>query len=670
MSDQQWQSREIRGKDTEDEDRLYHLPRRPPSHFQLKAAAKSNCRPQEEELDDREKAKIILSLTEEDGGGARVRPGAVAVRGIPPISQQQQANRIHTPGATTTERLQQYRSYQPRSQMPNPNYYGDYDDDCDIDLEQPPQQQHQPQQTQQRFSVSFDNSLDEFPIVAELAPDEESVADRVARRLKVQLKEELENRWQEQQEQPRPSVLAQAVPMEPTDADVYVDSSSHSSSTSENFKICFVRRRSWGALLALLLIPLVGTCVGVVYFLSGFTNSKSGASSLDPSTMVPTPPTKDDTVLNHSDWNRLHGIIVEAASRINYEGLLQDPKTPQYAALQWMILHDDFSFIILHSGKPNNPIYNQTLVERYALSVLYYTTNGQRWKTKIDFLSPSSSVCDWNNGIQEGSDVLGVYCDGTVVTNLRLASNGLQGELPWELSLLSNLVQLDMDQNLLWGTFPSTYAKLTNLEALWFKSNSLTGTLPIAMGKMKSLASVDLENNELTGTLPRELVELPELFYLGLRLNSISGSLPAVSWGVNMQFFDIEGNQLTGNIPTELGKSTLMESLYLEKNFLSGTLPLSLGLLTGLKQLFVYRNSALAGTIPHSFRRLEQLKYFWFHGTNLTGNVDYIFCGIPFVNNLKGNCLADEETNSTQIECTCCNVCCAGNGETCEDMGV
>jgi Leucine-rich repeat (LRR) protein len=228
-----------------------------------------------------------------------------------------------------------------------------------------------------------------------------------------------------------------------------------------------------------------------------------------------------------------------------------------------------------------------------------------------------------------------------------------------------------MDNNFLWGTLPVQFSSLQNLRALWFNSNSLTGSLPSDMAQMTLLASLDFDDNALTGTLPLEFGEsLKDLIYLGLRLNAIEGTLPD-QWSQGLEslrFLDLEGNQLEGTIPTQLGMVTLLESLYLENNRLEGQLPSELGQLTALRQLFVQDNHGLTGSVPKDFTSLAQLEYFWFHGTNLTGSVDDIFCLIPFVQDLKGDCLLlgdNADDDAPEITCTCCTVCCTADGETC-----
>ena len=44
-----------------------------------------------------------------------------------------------------------------------------------------------------------------------------------------------------------------------------------------------------------------------------------------------------------------------------------------------------------------------TLLERYALAVIFYVTEGHTWIEKAHFLS-NMSVCHWNEYIEDDSD--------------------------------------------------------------------------------------------------------------------------------------------------------------------------------------------------------------------------------------------------------------------------
>jgi len=78
---------------------------------------------------------------------------------------------------------------------------------------------------------------------------------------------------------------------------------------------------------------------------------------------------------------------------------LTNPDTVQYQAVNWLATDDTWS------SSTNFP--TQAMVERYALAVLYLTTQGMVWTAKFPFLDGSSSVCEWT----DPKTFEGVTCD-------------------------------------------------------------------------------------------------------------------------------------------------------------------------------------------------------------------------------------------------------------------
>ena len=61
----------------------------------------------------------------------------------------------------------------------------------------------------------------------------------------------------------------------------------------------------------------------------------------------------------------------------------------QVPNLEWL-LNDNIALSAIGVTK--------NVLQRYALAVLYYSTDGQNWKGDLNFLS-ESDVCAWNNGL-------------------------------------------------------------------------------------------------------------------------------------------------------------------------------------------------------------------------------------------------------------------------------
>jgi len=234
--------------------------------------------------------------------------------------------------------------------------------------------------------------------------------------------------------------------------------------------------------------------------------------------------------------------------------ILKNVTSPQAKALAW--LQDDL--ITRTPGRSTN-----TVLQRYSLAVLYYSTSGESsWTFPC---MNSDDVCRWN--MADLNDK-GVYCGEDQETVINLAFYGLEmvGSLPWEVILLSDLKTLRIDRNDLIGPIPSQIGELTQLEIFYASGNGLTGTLP------ETFSSATTR--------------------VGLDQNSFTGSLPA-SWGTTMHLLtavNLWGNSLTGTIPTTFGKLANLVHLDLLENLLTGTVPSELDQMNSLKELSLEYN--------------------------------------------------------------------------------
>jgi hypothetical protein len=109
------------------------------------------------------------------------------------------------------------------------------------------------------------------------------------------------------------------------------------------------------------------------------------------------------------------------------DGALQQPGTPQNLALQDIL--NNFPDL-----DPNNGEADQILIgEIYALTTLYYATNGGNWRQRAGWPGPDLP-CD------AAATWFGVVCDASgQVLQLDLASNDLLGQLPSEIRVLPQL---------------------------------------------------------------------------------------------------------------------------------------------------------------------------------------------------------------------------------------
>ncbi|KAL7544471.1 hypothetical protein ACHAWF_007851, partial [Thalassiosira exigua] len=137
--------------------------------------------------------------------------------------------------------------------------------------------------------------------------------------------------------------------------------------------------------------------------------------------------------------------------------------TPQSRALSWMAHEDVLRY------NPTNDHWIKKIVQRYALAVTYYSTNGPGWRHTLHFLS-NLDECDWNRkyaGYFTGAG----HCEGGFVTVLALWGNNLGGALPPEVGAFTSLRTLSIFDNKIEVAPPASIAKLTMLTRLYVQRN-------------------------------------------------------------------------------------------------------------------------------------------------------------------------------------------------------
>mmetsp|Transcript_20367 Transcript_20367/g.56653 ORF Transcript_20367/g.56653 Transcript_20367/m.56653 type:complete len:450 (-) Transcript_20367:1020-2369(-) len=114
------------------------------------------------------------------------------------------------------------------------------------------------------------------------------------------------------------------------------------------------------------------------------------------------------------------------------------------------------------------------------------------------------------------------------IRRLDLTANNLEGTLPDELGLLTNVYQfIDLDMNAIKGSIPSHLGLLSGLEGLMLSSNMLSSTLPSEIGQMVSLRNLTVSNNPgLTGVLPVEINHWDEIEHLDIFGTGFEGEVP------------------------------------------------------------------------------------------------------------------------------------------------
>ncbi|CAJ1960704.1 unnamed protein product [Cylindrotheca closterium] len=242
---------------------------------------------------------------------------------------------------------------------------------------------------------------------------------------------------------------------------------------------------------------------------------------------------------------------------------------------------------------PSDETENYLWLERYALALLYSSTNGPYW-ARNDYWMSNEPTCRWFS-LEPNA------CPGPI-TNLVLYLNKMEGTLPSVLFALSNLKKLHLARNQLTGsTIPSDTSNylLKHLTFMDLASTGLKGSVPSSIRNMTQLESLYLSGNELTGPIFEEIGNMTNLTVLSLWGNQLGGTIPSSIGNMDrLKDLSLSENQLSGPLPTQLGSLTSLSRLSLHTNDLSGTIPESFLNMSNLQWLSLYENNRLEGSFP------------------------------------------------------------------------
>jgi hypothetical protein len=169
----------------------------------------------------------------------------------------------------------------------------------------------------------------------------------------------------------------------------------------------------------------------------------------------------------------------------------------------------------------------------------------QKKKVPHHWMSEKQSECNWH----------GVECNWrSQVVDLDLGFLKLDGLLPRELALLTDLRDLDLHGNDLQGVLPhQMFLSLQKLETLRLYMNGFFGHLHREIAGLKSLKELVLFGNYWSSAIPTELGELRQLQIIDMYANNLKGQIPTELGRLKqLQYVDLHDNDLTGSVPQEI----------------------------------------------------------------------------------------------------------------------
>ena len=239
-----------------------------------------------------------------------------------------------------------------------------------------------------------------------------------------------------------------------------------------------------------------------------------------------------------------------------------------------------------------------------ALVAIYNASDGANWaKNKWELDKP---IDTWP----------AVTVTAGRVTALKLTTANVitkDWTLPAEIGDLTELTDLRINSNKLTGDLPESLYELKKLEYIYFQNDNLTGALSSKIGQLKELIQLYVDRNaNMTGGLPKEIGNLKKLARINISQTGIGGEIPA-----------------------ELGQCDALLQFMAFKTNLSGTLP-DIWDMPVLQTVMLYGNPGLTGELPASLGKLKPLvngstvtaPSLQLYECNFTGNIPESFAGL------------------------------------------
>jgi hypothetical protein len=326
------------------------------------------------------------------------------------------------------------------------------------------------------------------------------------------------------------------------------------------------------------------------------------------------------------------------------------------------------------------------VMEMTNLTRVFLENNAFTGTIDDDFFANSTNLValDVSNCSLGGGHVPGHFFNFSNLEILDMSENGIGGVLPADAMNASDgyLRYLSLHTNNITGSIPSSVGKLGSLVTLDLSQNRFTGSIPPEIGDVSGLDVLFLGNNNFTGaTAPEWIRNLTSLSELSLKGSSLTGPIPAFLGDMSrLRLLDLGENDLTGAIPLELDNLGELVVLILNSNELTGEL--GLGRLSKLGESFLFPTRSFRRSIPPPalttyipISAMPPRPFFssvsfvaevlLIDGNDLTGDTNAI-C-VHEIEYFISDCTRDPVSNSSEIDCGCCTLCCSDDDAACND---
>ncbi|KAK4562927.1 hypothetical protein RGQ29_005418 [Quercus rubra] len=175
------------------------------------------------------------------------------------------------------------------------------------------------------------------------------------------------------------------------------------------------------------------------------------------------------------------------------------------------------------------------------------------------------------------------------LTYLNLSSSMFSGQIPFEISKLSQLSSLDLccNYDLPLGKYllqfkesglTSLVRNLTRIEYLDLSGVNIFSTVPNIFANLSTLKSLYLHDCGMHGEFPKGIFKLTNLLVLDMKYNEVlTGSWPYFqNWSSPLEDMTLAGTSFSGELPASMGNFGSLIALDMWNCNISGSIPFSI----------------------------------------------------------------------------------------------